>query len=153
MSLAPSTAELPLELNSDIRGVLGRLLERAQTERFFNIALSWFGTFWIGLFIVLNLAALISLPAVGGITKLEEIYSPLPDVDCRGSCAVARSGRNPGQRSTGETFVRSRRDPRLPEWERRAYWFDVSNLRSDVVICGCLRCMGGAFNVPELIRH
>jgi hypothetical protein len=77
VSLAPSTAESPLELNSDIRGVLSRLLERAQTERFLNIALSWFGTFWIGLFIVLNLAALISLPAVGGITKLEEIYSPL----------------------------------------------------------------------------
>jgi hypothetical protein len=77
VSLAPSTAESPLELNSDIRGVLGRLLERAQTERFFDIALSWFGTFWIVLFIVLNLAALISLPAVGGITKLEEIYSPL----------------------------------------------------------------------------
>ena len=75
--LAPSTAESPSELNSDIRGVLGRLLERAQTERAFNAALNWFGTFWIGLFIVLNLAALISLPAVGGITKLEEIYSPL----------------------------------------------------------------------------
>lgn len=77
VSLAPSTAESPLELNSDIRGVLGRLFERTQTERVFNTALSWFGTFWIGLFIVLNLAALISLPAVGGITKLEEIYSPL----------------------------------------------------------------------------
>lgn len=75
--LAPSTAESPSELNSDIRGVLGRLLERAQTERVLNAALSWFGTVWIGLFIVLNLAALITLPAVGGITKLEEIYSPL----------------------------------------------------------------------------
>ena len=75
--LAPSTAESPSELNTDIRGVLGRLLERAQTERVLNAALSWFGTFWIALFIVLNLAALITLPAVGGITKLEEIYSPL----------------------------------------------------------------------------
>jgi hypothetical protein len=75
--LAPSTAESPSELNCNIRGVLCRLLERAQTERVFNAALSWFGTIWIGLFTALNLVALISLPAVGGITKLEEIYSPL----------------------------------------------------------------------------
>jgi hypothetical protein len=79
--LAPATAHSPSALNDDIRGVLNRLLEREQTERVIDEALTWFAHIWIILFVVLNFIAVIGLQVVAptlwaGIGKLAEIYSP-----------------------------------------------------------------------------
>ena len=80
--LAPITTNMPGALNDDVRGVLSRLLEREQTERMVDMALTWFGYVWIGSFVVLNLIAVVLLLIVApslwlGLAKLVEIYSPL----------------------------------------------------------------------------
>jgi hypothetical protein len=79
--LAPATAHSPSALNDDIRSVLNRLLEREQTERVIDEALTWFAHIWIILFVVLNFIAVIGLQVAAptlwaGIGKLAEIYSP-----------------------------------------------------------------------------
>ncbi len=79
--LCPTTYCARSALNDDVRGVLNRLLEREQTERVVDDTLTSFARIWIGLFVVLNLLAVILLqlaaPTLGsGLAKLLEFYSP-----------------------------------------------------------------------------
>ena len=80
--LSPTTYCARSALNDDVRGVLNRLLEREQTERVVDDTLTSFARIWIGLFVVLNLLAVILLqlaaPTLGsGLAKLLEFYSPI----------------------------------------------------------------------------
>ena len=82
LRLAPATAHTPSTLNDDIRSVLNRLLEREQTEKIIDEALTWFSNLWIGVFVVLNVVVVIGLLAAAptlrsGVAKLVDIYSPL----------------------------------------------------------------------------
>lgn len=82
LRLAPATAHTPSTLNDDIRSVLNRLLEREQTEKIIDEALTWFSNLWIGVFVVLNVVVVIGLLAAAptlrsGVAKLADIYSPL----------------------------------------------------------------------------
>jgi hypothetical protein len=82
LRLAPATAHSPSALNDNIRSVLNRLLEREQTEKIIDEALTWFSNLWIGLFVGLNVIVVIGLLAAGptlqsGVAKLADVYSPL----------------------------------------------------------------------------
>jgi hypothetical protein len=81
LRLAPATADSSWELNDDIRSVLNRLLEREQTEKIIDEALTWFSNLWIGSFVILNVIVVIGLlaaaPTLGSVAKLAEVYSPL----------------------------------------------------------------------------
>ena len=81
LRLAPATADSSWELNDDIRSVLNRLLEREQTEKIIDEALTWFSSLWIGSFVILNVIVVIGLlaaaPTLGSVAKLAEVYSPL----------------------------------------------------------------------------
>ena len=79
--LSPTTYCARSALNDDVRGVLNRLLEREQTERVVDDTLTSFARIWIGLFVVLNLLAVILLQLAAptlasGLAKLLEFYSP-----------------------------------------------------------------------------
>lgn len=79
--LSPTTYCARSSLNDDVRGVLNRLLDREQTERVVDDTLTSFARIWIGLFVVLNLLAVILLPLAAptlasGLAKLLEFYSP-----------------------------------------------------------------------------
>ena len=79
--LSPSTYCARSALNDDVRGVLNRLLEREQAERVVDDTLTSFARIWIGLFVLLNLLAVILLQlaaptAASGLAKLLEFYSP-----------------------------------------------------------------------------
>jgi hypothetical protein len=82
LRLAPATAHSLSALNDDIRNVLNRLLDREQTERIIDEALTWFSNLWIGLSVILNVIIVIGLLAAAptlqsGLAKLADIYSPL----------------------------------------------------------------------------
>jgi hypothetical protein len=82
LRLAPTTAHSPSALNDEIRSVLNRLLEREQTERIIDEALTWFSTLWIGLFVVLTIIVIIGVfvaaPTLrSAVAKLADIYNPL----------------------------------------------------------------------------
>jgi hypothetical protein len=79
--LSPTTYCARSALNDDVRDVLNRLLEREQTERVVDDALTSFARIWIGLFVLLNLLAIILLQLAAptlaaGLAKLLEFYSP-----------------------------------------------------------------------------
>ena len=79
--LSPTTYCARSALNDDVRGVLNRLLDREQTERVVDDTLTSFARIWIGLFVVLNLLAVILLQLAAptlasGLAKLLEFYNP-----------------------------------------------------------------------------
>lgn len=78
---APTTNDLPFVLTDDLRGAFSRLLEREQTAKIFDQALGWFAKVWIGIFVILNVIAVIGLIATApslwaGIVRLSQAYSP-----------------------------------------------------------------------------
>ena len=79
--LAPAMAKSPSALNDDLRSVLSRMLEQEQTGTIVDRVLTWFANVWIGLFVALNVVAVIGLLIVTptfrtGLVALTEIYSP-----------------------------------------------------------------------------
>ena len=140
--LSPTTYCTRSALNDDVRGVLNRLLEREQTERVVDDTLTSFARIWIGLFVVLNLLAVVLLQVAAptlasGLAKLLEFYSPI-NVATWIVEAVALSP------ALFAIFWRNQRLSGLCATPETAFYVNATNVTADASGLGTLATSGSA---------